>query len=109
MTLEEEIQNGESRTLEYKVELPLESQKWVKTIVAFANGAGGKFVLGVNNSREFVGIGKSVDLFDLKDGIADTIGKMCEPQIMFDITAEMAGDAQLLIVSVFRAMQLRTS
>lgn len=101
MTLEEEIQNGESRTLEYKVELPLESQKWVKTIVAFANGAGGKFVLGVNNSREFVGIGKSVDLFDLKDGIADTIGKMCEPQIMFDITAEMAGDAQLLIVSVF--------
>ena len=26
---------------------------------------------------------------------------MCEPQIMFDITAEMEGDAQLLIVNVF--------
>ena len=26
---------------------------------------------------------------------------MCEPQIMFDITAEMVGDAQLLIVNVF--------
>ena len=101
MTLQEEIQNGESRTLEYKATLPHDSQKWIKTIVAFANGAGGKFVLGVNNQREFVGLAKSVDLFELKDNIADTIGQMCEPQIMFDITAEMVGDAQLLIVNVF--------
>lgn len=101
MTIQEEIQNGESRTLEYKATLPHDSQKWIKTIVAFANGAGGKFVLGVNNQREFVGLEKSVDLFELKDNIADTIGQMCDPQIMFDITAEMVGDAQLLIVNVF--------
>ncbi len=84
MTLQEEIQNGESCTLEYKSTLPHDSQKWIKTIVAFANGAGGKFVLGVNNQREFVGLAKSIDLFELKDNIADTIGQMCEPQIMFD-------------------------
>ena len=59
------------------------------------------YVLGVNNQREFVGLAKSVDLFEIKDNIADTIGQMCEPQIMFDITAEMVGDAQLLIVNVF--------
>ena len=58
MTIQEEIQNGESRTLEYKATLPHDSQKWIKTIVAFANGAGGKFVLGVNNQREFVGLAK---------------------------------------------------
>lgn len=90
MTLQEKIQNGESRTLEYKATLPHDSQKWIKIIVSFANGAGGKFVLGVNNQREFVGLAKSVDLFELKDNIADTIGQMCEPQIMFDITAEMS-------------------
>ena len=45
MTLQEEIQNGKSRTLEYKASLPHDSQKWIKIIVAFANGAGGKFVL----------------------------------------------------------------
>lgn len=101
MTLQEEIQNGESRTLEYKAELPPKSQTWVKTIVAFANGAGGKFVLGVNNKREFVGLSKTVDLFELKDNIADTIDQMCEPQIMFDITAEMIDNAQLLVVNVF--------
>ena len=37
-----EIKNGESRTLEFKKELPQDSSKWIKTIVAFANGAGGK-------------------------------------------------------------------
>ena len=42
MTIQEEIQTGESRTLEYKASLPHDSQKWIKTIVAFANGAGGK-------------------------------------------------------------------
>ena len=37
-----EIKNGESRTLEFKKELSQDSSKWIKTIVAFANGAGGK-------------------------------------------------------------------
>lgn len=106
MTIQEEIQNGESRTLEYKATLPQDSQKWIKTIVAFANGAGGKFVLGVNNQREFVGLEKSVDLFELKDNIADTIGQMCDPQIMFDIIDEMVGDAQLLIVNCSPETQL---
>ena len=52
MSVEELILAGENRTLEYKVELPEDSKKWIKTIVAFANGAGGKFILGVNNKRE---------------------------------------------------------
>ena len=101
MTLLDEIRSGESRTLEFKQELPQDARKWVKTIVAFANGAGGKFVIGVNNQREFVGIPKSIDLFELKDSISDTIAHTCEPQIMFDITAENIENAQLLVVTVF--------
>lgn len=34
MTLQEEIQNCESRTLEYKVELTPKSKTWIRTIVA---------------------------------------------------------------------------
>ena len=90
--------------MEYKVELPEDSEKWVKAIVAFANGAGGKFVVGVNNRREFIGIPKKADLFELKDSIADKISQMCVPQIMFDITAEIVEGAQLLIVQVFPGM-----
>ena len=101
MTLSEEIQHGESRTLEFKAELPRESEKWIKTVVAFANGAGGRIVVGVNDDRQIVGIPKETDIFELMDGIADSIAQTCEPQIMFDITAEKINDAQLLILRVF--------
>jgi predicted HTH transcriptional regulator len=104
MSLQQEILNGESRTLEYKVEVPEDSVKWIKSIVAFANGAGGKFVIGVNNRREFIGIPKKADMFELKDSIADKISQMCVPQIMFDITAEIVEGAQLLIIQVFPGM-----
>lgn len=101
MTLFDEIQLGESRTLEFKAELPQDSSKWIKTVVAFANGAGGRIIIGVTDSREIVGIPKDTDIFELKDSIADTIDQMCEPQIMFDITAEKIEEAQLLILRVF--------
>ena len=52
MTIQEEIQIGESRTLEYKTTLPHDSQKWIKTIVSFANRAGGKFVFNVKVEDE---------------------------------------------------------
>ena len=54
--LYQEIQLGESRTLEFKKELPAESLKWIKTIAAFANGAGGRLVIGVSNQHEIIGI-----------------------------------------------------
>ena len=101
MTLQQEIQQGESRILEFKKELPADSAKWVKTVVAFANGAGGRILIGVSNQREVVGIPKETDIFELKDSIADTISQMCEPQVMFDITAESIGSAKLLTVQVF--------
>lgn len=50
MSLQQEILNGENRTLEYKVELPEDSEKWVKSIVAFANGAGGNNLVNRDNS-----------------------------------------------------------
>ena len=56
MTIQEDIQNGESRTLEFKKELPAESLKWIKTIAAFANGAGRRLVIGVSNQHEIIGI-----------------------------------------------------
>ena len=86
--LHQEIQLCESRTLEFKKELPAESSKWIKTIAAFANGAGGRLVIGVSNLRELVGIPKETDIFELKDKISDTISQMCTPQIMYDIYQE---------------------
>jgi len=32
---------GESKNIEYKMEVPANSEKYLKTIIAFANGNGG--------------------------------------------------------------------
>ena len=96
-----EIKNGESRTLEFKKELSQDSSKWIKTIVAFANGAGGKLLIGVSNKGEVIGIPQETDIFSLRDKISDTIGQMCEPQIMFDIYQESVVDKVIVVVEVF--------
>ena len=41
--------SGESKNIEYKVTLPDKSEKYMKTIVAFANTQGGKLVVGVDD------------------------------------------------------------
>ena len=101
MSLEKEIKLGESRTLEFKQELPRESHKWLKTIVAFANGAGGRFVIGINDERQVVGLPAHADIFKLKDSIADAIAQACKPQIVFDIYQESVKDRVVLVVEVF--------
>ena len=47
--LDEEIKRGESDTLEFKRELPVRERQFLKTVVAFANGKGGRILFGVDN------------------------------------------------------------
>lgn len=52
----EEWKKGEYETVEYKVDIPEDKGKYLKTVVAFANGAGGKLIFGVkDNTWEVVG------------------------------------------------------
>jgi predicted HTH transcriptional regulator len=43
MTIEEIIY-GESKNIEFKVMLPEKSEKYIKTIIAFANTQGGRLI-----------------------------------------------------------------
>ena len=40
--------SGESKNIEYKITLPDKSEKYMKTIVAFANTQGGKLIVGID-------------------------------------------------------------
>ena len=51
MTLGEEIAQGENAALEFKEARPKDSLKYLKTVVAFANGRGWRTVSGT--SRQF--------------------------------------------------------
>lgn len=45
----EEILAGESKNVEFKVQRPKDSGKYMKTVVAFSNGEGGKIIFGVDD------------------------------------------------------------
>ena len=65
MNLIDEIKNGESERLEFKEVPNVDSGKWLKTAVAFANCRGGRILFGVTNAGEIKGL--NGNLFALKD------------------------------------------
>ena len=55
--VEDTMFSGESKNIEYKVSLPDKSEKYMKTIVAFANTQGGKLIVGVDDkTHQIVGV-----------------------------------------------------
>ena len=56
INLKDEIVAGESYSLEFKRVPNEEREKYLKTVVAFANGKGGRILFGVANDRTVVGI-----------------------------------------------------
>ncbi len=69
----EDIVRGESKNLEFKAQLPEKSIKYIKTVVAFANGTGGKVVFGVDDvSHQVIGVDNE-NVFKTMDAIANAI------------------------------------
>ena len=90
----------ESKNVEYKITLPDKSEKYMKTIVAFANTQGGKLIVGIDDkTHEIVGVANEI-LFQLMDGIANAISDSCMPQIIPDIEPQTIDGKTVIIVSV---------
>jgi len=85
MTIKELIEQPEGRRLEFKSELP-ENADLAKTIVAFANDAGGELYFGVKNSpREVIGIYND-ELMAIEEKVSSIIYDRCYPAILPEIT-----------------------
>lgn len=94
----------ESRRLELKEVFPKGGQL-VRTVVAFANGAGGKIVFGVRNEpREILGIPDN-ELFPLEEKISNYIFDRCTPAIIPEIYIQAAIGKHLLVVEIFPGSQ----
>jgi predicted HTH transcriptional regulator len=82
--LTEILQQPEGRRLELKAELPANAEL-AKTIVAFANDAGGEFYLGIqDNPRKVIGLVED-DLIGLEEKISNIIHDQCAPVILPEI------------------------
>jgi len=101
MSLLKSIQDGEGKTIEFKIELP-NSNTLAKTIIAFSNTGGGKLIIGVNNQGEIIGLDADINIFELKDKVASIIYETCYPTVLPDIYTTTIDGHLLLIIEVYR-------
>ncbi len=98
--IEELIQATEGKTLEYKLDISPKSETFLKTVVAFANCAGGRLIFGVDDkTHETVGLDPE-DLQTKQDAVTNAICDKCEPRIPFEIYPSSNNGKTVLIVDV---------
>lgn len=52
MSINELNKYGENNNIEVKKEVPSEHKKYLKSVVAFANGFGGKIIFGIEEKKD---------------------------------------------------------
>ena len=98
---EDTLFSGESKNVEYKVTVPEKSEKYMKTVVAFANGRGGKIVFGIDDKTLDI-VGMDVDsIYKTIDAITNAISDSCEPAIRPEVAMQTVKDKTVIVVEVF--------
>ncbi len=95
--IEEILNSNEGKTLEFKENLQ-SMQGVIKTVIAFANTAGGMIVVGVENGTKRV-VGVSDPLTE-EERLANVIYDSIWPQIMTDINIQSYRTKDLIIINV---------
>lgn len=99
--LTDEIKAGESAYIEFKREVPQKSEKYIKSVIAFANTAGGKIVIGIDDeTHEIVGVDKD-GVFKIIDNITNTISDMCRPQIFPNIGVNTIDGKSVIVINIY--------
>ena len=101
----EEIFAGESENVEFKSEIPAKSEKYMKTVVAFANGKGGKLIFGVENGTWMVTGFAKEEVFQRMDSITNAIFDSCEPKITPNIAVQEIDGKAIIVVEIVPGMQ----
>lgn len=107
--IREEILAGESNSIEFKVCQPEKSIKYMKSVIAFANGKGGKIIFGIDDeTREIIGISED-NLFREMDAITNAISDSCEPVIVPEIYLQTIDNKHIIIVEISSGKQNHTT
>ena len=78
----------------------------MKTVVAFANGRGGRIVFGVDDKTLNI-VGMNPDtIFQTMDSITNAISDSCEPKIYPDVTLQSIDDKTIIVVEIFAYMKI---
>jgi ATP-dependent DNA helicase RecG len=86
----------EGKTLEFKQDLT-SLQPILKTLIAFANTAGGCLIIGIDNDGKILGV---ENVFQEEERLASSIADSIYPFLMSEITIASIDGKSLLVVSV---------
>ncbi len=91
---------GESKTLEFKENIPKKDQI-IRTCVAFANGAGGKIIIGIKDKTKNI-IGVSIEIRDkIFDEVASSIKDSIEPYLIPEIYERNINNKTIVLVQIY--------
>ena len=101
MKIAEIIKQPEGRRLEFKEHLPTKADL-SKTVVAFANDAGGEIFIGIKNKpRKVVGVSEE-NLTEIEEQISNIIHDNCYPIILPDILFINLQGKHLIVVKIYK-------
>ncbi len=101
MKISEIIKQPEGRKIEFKEAMPKKSEL-NKTIVAFANDAGGQLFIGIKDDpREIVGVDED-HLMSIEEEISNSIHDNCSPVILPDIMFFNHQGRHIIVVNIYK-------
>ncbi len=96
----EDIKKGETERLEFKREVPKNDKRYLRTVVAFANGLGGTIVFGIDDAAlDVVGVDDD-NIRRIEDGLASAISSACSPAIVPAFSRETVEGKTLLLAEI---------
>jgi hypothetical protein len=93
------IEQGESNTVEFKRQIesrPGDVDKFVESLVAFANLKGGVILLGVDDDTQIYGLSDK----DSEERIGDIIRSHCVPEPKYECIRRWIGEKEILVIKV---------
>ncbi|MDW7777172.1 MAG: helix-turn-helix domain-containing protein [Methanosarcinales archaeon] len=100
MSIQDLLSSPESKTLEFKENMP-SPQAIAKTACAFANGGGGSIIIGVGDrDKKIIGIDE-LTISDLEEKISNIVYTMVEPTPAFNAMVYNIEGKLLLKVEIF--------
>ena len=98
MSITELLKAGEGKTLEFKRDIS-SPRNMLKTLVAFANTAGGRIIIGVaDKTRELIGIDNPLDE---EERLCNLIADSISPRLVPNVEMTTVDSKTLLVVEVF--------
>jgi len=91
------LNQPESKTLEFKRDLS-SPKPILKSLVAFANSAGGRVVIGVADDKQVVGV---EDPLDAEERLCNLISDSISPRLVPNIEMATVEDRTVMVVEVF--------